>query len=399
MDNALAFFIPHHGRPKISLRVPESHSLHVCPAACGRRNGLRALKNGEAEHLSFLYITETDVISGEYERIIGSAIEELLEVLEPEPKAFLIYVNCIDDFLGTDEQALLQELRARFPKLRFTICHIDPVAADGPVPPGARMQDRLYSLLEPEKERENSVNLIGNFVLPDREGELYALLNAWGISTVRHLPGLESYSEFQRMAAARLNLVLMAMGRYAAQQMEQRLGIPWLELPVSYSLEEVERGYREIASALHCSPEGWEEARESAQQAVTACVAQLKGVPVLVDSSAAMRPFAMAKALAEYGFQVGAVFITHGKEEDRAEREWLESNHPETKIIWAGRYDGAGGWQLPRESMAIGFDVAYSIRAKHFVDLQRDETLFGFHGIRTLMDWMLQASKQETRWD
>lgn len=61
---------------------------------------------------------------------------------------------------------------------------------------------------------------------------------------------------------------------------------------------------------------------------MTACVAQLKGVPVLVDSSAAMRPFAMAKALAEYGFQVGAVFITHGKEEDRAEREWLESNHP-----------------------------------------------------------------------
>lgn len=103
------------------------------------------------------------------------------------------------------------------------------------------MQDRLYSLLEPEKERENSVNLIGNFVLPDREGELYALLNAWGISTVRHLPGLESYSEFQRMAAARLNLVLMAMGRYAAQQMEQRLGIPWAGITGLLFLEEVER--------------------------------------------------------------------------------------------------------------------------------------------------------------
>ena len=324
------------------------------PVAGG--NGLRALKNGEAEHLSFLYITETDVISGEYERIIGGAIEELLEVLEPKPKAFLIYVNCIDDFLGTDEQALLQELRVRFPKLRFTICHIDPVAADGPVPPGARMQDRLYSLLEPEKERENSVNLIGNFVLPDREGELYALLNAWGIPTVRHLPELESYSEFQCMAAARLNLVLMAMGRYAAQQMERRLGIPWLELPVSYSLEEVEQGYREIASALHRSPEGWEEARESARQAVAACAAQLKGVPVLVDSSAAMRPFAMAKALTEYGFQVGAVFITHGKEEEpgRAGVAGVKSPRDENHMGRAVQNEALGGGSFLGKAWPLG---------------------------------------------
>ena len=54
MDNGLSYFIPHHGRAKISLRVPESHRLNVCPAACGRRVGLRALKNGEAGRQSFL---------------------------------------------------------------------------------------------------------------------------------------------------------------------------------------------------------------------------------------------------------------------------------------------------------------------------------------------------------
>lgn len=49
MDNALSYFIPHHGRPKISLSVPESFRLNVCPAACGRRTGIRALGNGEAD--------------------------------------------------------------------------------------------------------------------------------------------------------------------------------------------------------------------------------------------------------------------------------------------------------------------------------------------------------------
>ena len=60
MEHKLAYFIPHHGRPKITLRVPESHRLHICPAACGRRVGLRALKNGEAEHQSFLFAGRYD---------------------------------------------------------------------------------------------------------------------------------------------------------------------------------------------------------------------------------------------------------------------------------------------------------------------------------------------------
>ena len=54
MSEGLSYFIPHHGRPKISLRIPESHSLHVCPAACGRRSGIRAIRNGTKEHVSFL---------------------------------------------------------------------------------------------------------------------------------------------------------------------------------------------------------------------------------------------------------------------------------------------------------------------------------------------------------
>ena len=399
MDNSLAFFIPHHGRPKISLRVPESHSLHVCPLACGRRRGLRALKNGEADGQSFLYISRTDIASGDYEGLMVNAVGELLEVLSPAPRAFMIYLSCVDDFLGTDEKALLDCLEEHFPGQSFTICHIDPVAADGPVAPGARMQAGLYSLLRREEKRENSVNLIGSFVMPSGDGELFDLLGRWGIDSVRHLPQLKSYDEFQRMAAARLNIVMMAMGRYAAEKMEDSLGIPWLDMPVSYCLDEIDAGYETLAAALGGEQGIWGDFRQKAEEAVGRCLSVVGDTPVIVDSSAAMRPFALAKALAEYGFNVSAVFITHGKDDDLPQRRWLEEMRPQTKIIRAGRYDSRKSWGISPESLAIGYDAAYSMRLKHFADVQRDEGLFGFHGLMSLMELIIHASETEARWD
>ena len=111
----LTYYIPRHGTEKVTLSIPESHSLHICPAACGRRNGIRAIRNGEKKRVSFLHITQADLISGDYETLVGDAVEVLLKVIEPRPRVFQLYVNCVDDFLGTDERALVNELANRFP--------------------------------------------------------------------------------------------------------------------------------------------------------------------------------------------------------------------------------------------------------------------------------------------
>jgi len=72
-ENTLRYFIPNRNRKKIILRTPESHSLYICPSACGRHRALRALKNDEKDFMSFIYITEADMVSGHYEEIIGDA--------------------------------------------------------------------------------------------------------------------------------------------------------------------------------------------------------------------------------------------------------------------------------------------------------------------------------------
>ncbi len=391
MSEGLSYFIPRHGRPKITLNVPESHSLHVCPAACARRNGIRAIKNGEKKQMSFLYITETDVISGCYEQIIGDAVDTLLTVLEPLPHVFLIYVNCIDDFLGTDENALVEELGQRFPRQRFTVCHIDPVASNDKIPPGMKLHDRLYSFLEDTGKKDGGINLIGNYVSLDPDSEFFTVLSGWGTRQVREIISCTTYNQFAHMAGSRLNLVLMQMGQYAAQHMEERLGIPWIFQPTSYDLDVVEQNYRDLANALGEICPSLTLYRHNAEAEIAQTLAYIREIPILVDSSATMLPFAMAAALCRYGFHVRAVFAVHWKEEDSVQRDWLAQTHPEIQIIHTESYETVLGYELPRNSIAIGFDSAYTLKAEHFVDMQHDESFMGFHGICKLMRQMREA--------
>ena len=50
---SLSYQIPDADRPKRVMRIPESHALYLCPNACGRRQGIRALRNGIADHVRF----------------------------------------------------------------------------------------------------------------------------------------------------------------------------------------------------------------------------------------------------------------------------------------------------------------------------------------------------------
>lgn len=130
MASDLSYFIPHHGRPKVSLRIPESFNLYVCPPSCVRRVSIRALRNDTRGAMGFLFLTEADVATGAYEHAVAVAVAEALTTLERPPRAFFIHLNCIDDFLGTDEDALLDELRGRFPGFGFAVVRMNPIAAD-----------------------------------------------------------------------------------------------------------------------------------------------------------------------------------------------------------------------------------------------------------------------------
>lgn len=398
VGNKLLYYIPNRARPKTILRIPESHSLHICPSACGRRNGIRALQNGEKEFLSFLHIREEDAVSGTYLDNIGAAVEELLEVLEPPPKALMLYFNCIDDFLGTDEKALLKELCSRFSELHFTVCHINPVAADEKVSQGMRKHNQMYELLEATGRKDEAINLIGNYVPIDEECELFDLLAAWGIGEVRQLISCRTYEEYQQLADSRLNLVLMPMGRLAAQNMAKKLNIPYYYNPASYDLNEVSDHYRNLAGLLGKSCPDFRREILQTRLAIEAAKEIVGEIPLVLDSSASMRPFALAKALLGYGFRVQAVFAPHSSRDDAEERQWLLDHHPQLAIIQQEGVKAVTGYGLTRDCLAIGYDCAFLLQACYFADLFNDESFYGFHGIRKLMRLMGQAVAGSKSW-
>jgi nitrogenase molybdenum-iron protein alpha/beta subunit len=398
-ENNISYFTPQHGKTESHIRVPESYKLHVCPSACGRRFAIHALSNRQKDTVSCLYITEGDVVSGHYEDMIGDAVGELLAELSPKPKVVLIYVNCIDDFLGTDEPALLKRLHAQYPFLRFTVCHVDPIALDGRIKPGEKLHNQIYSLLDYTGKKDKGINMISNFAPIDAESELFRVLSGWGKYEVRQLSDRKTFAEFLQMADSRLNLLMTPMGKFAVQSMAEKLDIPYLTKMVPYDMDEIVQVYQDMAAILGERTPDFGPEIEQTRQAVQKTLEHVGNMPVIVDSSASCRPFGMAKALCRYGFNVQAVFYIRMYDQDWEDRKWLESHFPKVSLVRSQNYELIMNTPFGKECIAIGFDCGYMIHAAHFVDMLHDETFFGFQGVRKLMRLIWGAYDTTADWE
>lgn len=61
--------------------MPESYQLFVSPAACGRHGAVSACMQGRKNRVSYLYLSEDDIVSGGYEDLLLEAVDGLLEHL------------------------------------------------------------------------------------------------------------------------------------------------------------------------------------------------------------------------------------------------------------------------------------------------------------------------------
>ncbi len=398
----LAYQIPDDGRKKTILRIPESHTLYLCPAACGRRQGIRALKNGEADHASFLTLSQADVALGDYLSMVHDAVARLLDALTPAPRVLTLYVNCIDDFIGTDGPALLAELAAAHPGTRFLLSHINPVAADVSDPAAKDIQANLYAPLEPVPAslRDGGVNAVGGFVPVLREGEFRGFLEACGVPVLRELVSCATYDEYAALARSRLNLAVGRLGVGPCRTMEERLGIPWLSWQPCYDLDELDARYDRLARALDAPARpDTSAARARAEEAARAARAAVGDMPLVVDTSASLVPFSLALALLRAGFAVAAVFALHSKGDDAEAHGELARSHPEVLVVRDQGIEAMAGLGVPRACVSLGRDAAFLLRAEHLVGMYHDEGYCGFHGIERLMAGIVEAVSRTERWD
>ena len=397
----LSYYLPEVPRNHTVMHIPDSHTLYVGPLSCQRRHDIHARQYGDRSDVSFLFITQADVISGRYEDSMVEAIEQLEELLEPRPRIFFLCTFCIDDFLGTDEDALLKRLQASFPDCQFAFEHVDPVSINERLNMGTKLISTQYSFVQPvpAEDHDRGINLLGMFVPFHPDCELLQLLHEWECEPQRSIVFAKTYEEYQDIGKSCLSLVFRIMNTSAADQMQKHLGIPYLICTPSYDARAVADCYNRIARQVNRPEKDFTDEVASCEKDARKTAALLAGRPIALDCEFSLMVFAAAKALLRYGFNVRFIFRSNHKfplDED-AER-WIVNQHPEVCITRSTAHEHLFRELEADGVVAIGADCARILKARHWVDIWHDEGYFGFHGIHRLMEEIREALTHETDW-
>ena len=180
------------GIVRMAALVPEAHLLFVCPSACGRHNAVGASVAGIKHRVSYLFLTEADIVSGDFEQMIVDNVDILFKALPKKPRALLIFTSCLDDLLGTDHEPILAELTRRNPDVKFRHCTMNPISLDSKLPPGVTTYRNMFSLLEKREETKNLVNVLGSNVTYDETSDLKRFLTAHGY----RVANIADYTDF-----------------------------------------------------------------------------------------------------------------------------------------------------------------------------------------------------------
>lgn len=395
--DTLHYTSPAHGGwgvVRTGMLVPESNQLFVCPFACGRHGAIGAAVEGLKERLSYLFVDQSDIIEG-YDDLIIRKVPEYLDVIAPaRPKVLFIFGSCLDDLIGTNRDAIIKKLSNTHQDIIFRFCTMNPISLDSASPPPVTMQRNMYSLLECNGSRQKAVNLIGNLDNISKESELRTFLTYGGYE-VNHISEKKTFEEFRQMGRACFNLVTAPQGVYAARELEERLNIPYMFLPVSYEAAAIENTYDRLSGTLQIKGFDFHAEKEKAFTEVARTLEAVGEYPIAIDQSGVMRPYATAKALVEYGFNVTMILSHKPLQCEDKEAEWIKKEHPEIKEIDPLEHNKAKIRNILPESIAIGAEGAYITGSKHPVDTIWDEGNYGWDGLTRLMRRIREAYEKE----
>lgn len=412
-----------------SMLIPGSHQIFVCPSCCLRGVVLSAEEMGAMERFSMLEFTDEHILKGDLESMIIEGVTEILLEMEKKPTCVLLYTSCVQHFLNIDLSLVYRESAARFPDIDFIDCYMLPTMRKHFTP--EKMQWRqLYRAVQPLPVNEKAVNFIGSYYAIDADCELYDLLgvreeggdagtgrdvgqavdsdalsgDASGKAgfTVRQLPTLERYEEYKCMGEALANIYFNPVIKFAADDMEKRLGQKGIYLPALYDFREIERCERlltkELGRPIPDDAKAWfDTLRYEAEDALLKAKMAVGIREIAIDGAAVTRPLSLAKMLFKQGFRVTRVYADTFLPEETEDFRWLAIHAPEIRIypMTDSRMRRADRNPEGPGFVAIGQKATYFTGTRHFVNLVENGGLYGFRGIRRLAELIEDAAKLE----
>lgn len=409
-----------------SMLIPGSHQIFVCPSCCLRGVVLSAEEMGAMERFSMLEFTDEHILKGDLESMIIEGVTEILLEMEKKPTCVLLYTSCVQHFLNIDLSLVYRESAARFPDIDFIDCYMLPTMRKHFTP--EKMQWRqLYRAVQPLPVNEKTVNFIGSYYAIDADCELYDLLgvresagfgrdagqavdsdalsgDASGKAgfTVRQLPTLERYEEYKCMGEALANIYFNPVIKFAADDMEKRLGQKGIYLPALYDFREIERCERlltkELGRPIPDDARAWfDTLRYEAEDALLKAKMAVGIREIAIDGAAVTRPLSLAKMLFKQGFRVTRVYADAFLPEETEDFRWLAIHAPEIRIypMTDSRMRRADRNPEGPGFVAIGQKATYFTGTRHFVNLVENGGLYGFRGMRRLAELIEDAAKLE----
>ncbi|MDD6211918.1 MAG: nitrogenase component 1 [Clostridiales bacterium] len=381
------------GVKRAGLSIPDSVMLLVAPGCCGRNtSGLGNLPQYR-NRFFFLMMDETDIVTGSHLQKIPRAVEEILQSLKTRPSVVMICITCVDALLGTDMERVCRKAE-EVCKIPVRPCYMYALTREGRRPPMVHVRQSLYSLLEPRTKKSRSINFLGFFSPLEEDCELYSIFHQMGIRRIREISRCSTYEEYQEMAEASFNVVLNPEARFAAGDLEKRLGMPYLELRRLYQLDKIHNQYMALGRALGIEINE-EPYAGHARKALEDFRKEFPGASFAIGEFQNGEALEMALALVSESFRVREVFATVN-EENFIYVEKLAALSPETRV-YANLEPTMIYYEETEENkvdFAIGKDAVFYHPGAHSLTWSQDVQPFGYEGAAHLYRALSACGKE-----
>ena len=210
--------------------IPESHAVFVMPPGCSRILRLSSIEEGMSHRFTMFNLEQSDIINGSVEDLLLEGAERTLKRLTEDgrrPKILSVFASCVDSFIGTDREFVIEQLQEKYPDVIFFNLAVDPINRDS-LPPLVRVHNTITALFE-KTGSTRTANWLGHYLRPDGNHPLLLKLQQSNI-TSRHLLDCETVEELRQMGNAAVNIVAGPMALPAARILKDRFGTPYYNL-------------------------------------------------------------------------------------------------------------------------------------------------------------------------
>lgn len=383
----------------VGMLVPEAHQIYVCGVNCLRGVVLTAAEMGQSHRFSMVLLEEKDLIQGTAEDVTLEGVASVLEKLTKLPPVVMVFTVCTHRFLGCDLDYIYHNLEQRFPTVRFLRCFMEPITQKEGLSPDQRLRKTMYDPLPLCPAKEKTAAILGSDFRLDADADLRRMLEESGW-TLMEIQNYHTYPDYLELGQAQVMLSTFPRGRYGAEKTAKRLSRLHYYLPGSFSYDEIARMEREIAEALGLTRLDIQKEQQACDEALAQAKTVIGETPIAIDYTLHPRPLGLARLLLEHGFRVERVYLDSVTQEEQDDFALLRANYPELMLIATAqpqlRMKRRG---TDEKVLALGQIAAWAEGTPWFVNLVEGGGLWGYGGIRTLANWMVEAAqtKKDTK--